>query len=155
MSVVTLHAGAATLADLDGIYRSGSAVRLDRTARPAVEAAAGRVAKAANGAAAVYGVNTGFGKLAAIKIEPKDTAALQRNLILSHCAGVGDRTEVPVVRLMMVLKLLSLGRGALGRALVADRADRGHAGAGRHSRVPAQGSVGASGDLAPLAHMAR
>ena len=61
----------------------------------------------------MYGVNTGFGKLASIKIAPEDTATLQKNLILSHCCGVGAPMPEDVARLMMVLKLLSLGRGAL------------------------------------------
>jgi histidine ammonia-lyase len=154
MNALTLTAGLASLADLETIYRSGCPARLDRSARPAVEAAAGRVAKAANGAAAVYGVNTGFGKLAAIKIAASDTATLQRNLILSHCAGVGDRTETPVVRLMMVLKLLSLGRGASGVRWAVIELIEAMLERGVTPAVPAQGSVGASGDLAPLAHMA-
>ena len=66
------------------------------------------------GGKAVYGVNTGFGKLASVQIAAKDTAKLQRNLILSHCCGVGEVMEPAMTRMMMVLKLLSLGRGASG-----------------------------------------
>ena len=69
---------------------------------------------AANGDEAVYGVNTGFGKLANVTIAADATASLQRNLILSHCCGVGEALDLPTTRLMMVLKLLSLGRGASG-----------------------------------------
>ena len=81
---------------------------------PASTKAAAHIAAAASGSAAVYGVNTGFGKLASIKIAPEDTETLQKNLILSHCCGVGEPMPEDVARLMMVLKLLSLGRGASG-----------------------------------------
>ncbi|NCT13146.1 MAG: histidine ammonia-lyase [Rhodobacterales bacterium] len=151
---LTLTPGAATLAQLQRIWRDGLAVRLDPAAQGPVAAAAALVARAADGEAAVYGVNTGFGKLASVKIAAADTATLQRNLILSHCCGVGEPLDVPTTRLMMGLKLLSLGRGASGvrweiialieAMLVADVTPV----------IPVQGSVGASGDLAPLAHMA-
>ena len=148
-----LTPGKTTLATLARIYSSGAAATLSPACKPAVEAAAARIATAAAGAAPVYGVNTGFGKLASLKIARADTATLQRNLILSHCAGVGEAMPVPVTRLMMSLKLLSLGRGASGVRwclieLLQDLLARGVI-----PVVPAQGSVGASGDLAPLAHM--
>lgn len=150
---ITLTPGAATLTQLETIWREGQAVRLDRASRPGVEAAAAQIAAAAAGETAVYGVNTGFGKLASVKIAPQDTATLQRNLILSHCCGVGEPLDHAATRLMMTLKLLSLGRGASGVrwdiiALIEDMLARGVT-----PVVPAQGSVGASGDLAPLAHM--
>ncbi|MFZ8943016.1 MAG: histidine ammonia-lyase, partial [Gemmobacter sp.] len=116
-------------------------------------AAGGRVAEAAGGAAAVYGVNTGFGKLASRRIAPTDTAALQRNLILSHACGVGEALEAPTVRLMMALKALSLGRGASGVRWEMIALIEGMLAAGVVPVVPVQGSVGASGDLAPLAHL--
>jgi histidine ammonia-lyase len=118
-----------------------------------VEAAAARVAAVAAGTAAVYGVNTGFGKLASVAIPAKDTATLQRNLILSHCSGVGEPTPRAIVRLMMALKLLSLGRGASGVRWEIVALIEGMLAQGVTPVVPAQGSVGASGDLAPLAHM--
>ncbi|MDO9526156.1 MAG: histidine ammonia-lyase, partial [Gemmobacter sp.] len=148
-----LTPGAATLAQLEALWRDGTAVRLDPAARPAVEAAAVRVAQAAAGDTAVYGVNTGFGKLASVKIASKDTATLQRNLILSHCCGVGDALDTATTRLMMVLKLLSLGRGASGVRWDIIAQIEAMLAAGVTPVVPAQGSVGASGDLAPLAHM--
>jgi histidine ammonia-lyase len=153
MSAVTLSPGMATLAELEAIYRTGSAVTLDRAARPAVDSAAARIAEAAADSEAVYGVNTGFGKLASVKIAPEDTATLQRNLILSHCSGVGDKTEPEITRLMMVLKLLSLGRGASGVRWDLIELIEAMLEKGITPLVPAQGSVGASGDLAPLAHM--
>jgi histidine ammonia-lyase len=145
--------GATTLAELEAIWRDADA-RLDPTARPAVDAAAARVAAVAAGTAAVYGVNTGFGKLASVAIPAKDTATLQRNLILSHCSGVGEPTPRAIVRLMMALKLLSLGRGASGVRWEIVALIDGMLAQGVTPVVPAQGSVGASGDLAPLAHMA-
>jgi histidine ammonia-lyase len=151
--MITLTPGATTLADLEAVWR-GDAARLDPAARPAVETAAARIAAAVAGSDPVYGVNTGFGKLASVKIPAGDTARLQRNLILSHCSGVGDPTPRAVTRLMMALKLLSLGRGASGVrweivALLQGMLERAVT-----PVVPLQGSVGASGDLAPLAHMA-
>lgn len=141
------------LADLERIYREDLAPELDPSCNSAIEAAARQVERAASGEAAVYGVNTGFGKLASVKIAAEDTATLQRNLILSHCCGVGEAMPPALVRLMMTLKLLSFGRGASGVrwqlvALLQDMLARGVT-----PVVPAQGSVGASGDLAPLAHM--
>jgi len=153
LSDLILAPGAATLAQLETVWRNGHAVRLDPSARPAIDAAAARIAAAANGAAAVYGVNTGFGKLASVKIAAEDTAALQRNLILSHCCGVGEPLDIPATRLMMALKLLSLGRGASGVRWEVVALIEGMLARGVTPVVPAQGSVGASGDLAPLAHM--
>lgn len=146
--------GATTLGQLERLYRSEAPARLDPSARPGVEAACARIAAAATGGAAVYGVNTGFGKLASLKIAASDTATLQRNLILSHCCGVGDPMPRATARLMMALKLLSLGRGASGVRWEIVAALEGMLAKGVTPVIPAQGSVGASGDLAPLAHMA-
>ena len=93
---ITLMPGSTSLAQLESLWRDGDAISLDPSAHPAMQAAADLVARAAAGNAAVYGVNTGFGKLASIKIAPADTEALQRNLILSHCCGVGESLDVPV-----------------------------------------------------------
>lgn len=112
--MLILTPGATTLAQLERLWRDGMPARLDPAARMAVDRAAQTVRHAAEGEAAIYGVNTGFGKLASVKIAPKDIATLQRNLILSHCCGVGEALDIPATRLMMALKLLSLGRGASG-----------------------------------------
>jgi histidine ammonia-lyase len=146
--------GQVPLSDLERIYRDHLSVKLIADARPAVEVSAAIVAEVAAGDAAVYGVNTGFGKLANRKIAPQDTAKLQENLILSHCCGVGDPLDAGLTRLMMALKLMSLGRGASGVrwdicAQLEVMLERGVV-----PVIPQQGSVGASGDLAPLAHMA-
>ena len=148
-----LTPGQTTLAQLEALWRGAGVARLDPAAMPGVEAAAARVAAAAAGEDAVYGVNTGFGKLASVKIAAKDTATLQRNLILSHCCGVGEALDAATTRLMMVLKLLSLGRGASGVRWAVIAQIEAMLAAGVVPVVPAQGSVGASGDLAPLAHM--
>lgn len=150
---VILVPGNVTLDNLAALYWDSPAVALHPDTEPGIDAAAAVIARAAQGADAVYGVNTGFGKLANVKIEPGDTAVLQRNLILSHCCGVGAPLAERIVRLIMTLKLLSLGRGASGvRAEVIDLLTAMLA---REVTpvIPGQGSVGASGDLAPLAHM--
>ena len=150
---VVLKPGATSLATLERLYRDSPAAVLDPACRTAVERAAAVIDRAAGGDAAIYGVNTGFGKLASERIPPADTAALQRNLILSHCCGVGPLADRRIVRLTMALKLLSLGRGASGvRWQLIDLLQQMLA-RGVTPAVPVQGSVGASGDLAPLAHM--
>lgn len=151
--MITLTAGQTTLAELAQVYRDELPVTLHPDCRPAVLAASQVIAKAAAGDAPVYGVNTGFGKLASLRIAPADTATLQRNLILSHCAGVGAAIPRPHARLMMVLKLLSLGRGASGVRWEVIQLLQDMLATGVTPQIPAQGSVGASGDLAPLAHM--
>ena len=154
MKALTLRPGGATLSDLAEIYFDGAGVRLDPGGREAVEAAARLVAEAAAGEAPVYGVNTGFGKLAKVRIAPDQTEKLQRNLILSHSCGVGPALPEHIVRLVMALKLLSLGRGASGVRWELIGLLEAMLEAGVTPVVPGQGSVGASGDLAPLAHVA-
>ena len=151
---VTLIPGATTLAQLHDIWSGEKPARLDPSSHGAIRDAAEMVSKAAAGEEAVYGINTGFGKLASVKIAAQDVATLQRNLILSHCCGVGDPLDVATARLMMVLKLLSLGRGASGVAMSTVEILETMLAKGVTPVIPSQGSVGASGDLAPLAHMA-
>ena len=153
MTALILTPGETTLAQLERIYREGLPVTLDRAAKPAILHAAKAIAAAAAGDVPVYGVNTGFGKLASMRIAPKDTANLQRNLILSHCCGVGEAIPRSHARLLMVLKLLSLGRGASGVRWELVELIEAMLARGVTPMVPAQGSVGASGDLAPLSHM--
>ncbi|CVI63469.1 MULTISPECIES: histidine ammonia-lyase [Agrobacterium] len=154
MKTITLHPGNVTLADLAGIYWENGSARLDRSFDKGVEKAAARIAEIAAGNAPVYGINTGFGKLASIRIDAADVATLQRNLILSHCCGVGAPLPENIVRLIMALKLVSLGRGASGVRLELVRLIEGMLEKGVIPVIPEKGSVGASGDLAPLAHMA-
>ena len=151
---VLLTPGTTTLDRLEAIWLGAEDARLDPEARAPIDAAADMVAKAAAGTEAVYGINTGFGKLATVRVPPRDTAQLQRNLILSHCCGVGDPLDAPTTRLMMALKLLSLGRGASGIRWETAKLIEDCLVSGVTPVIPSQGSVGASGDLAPLAHMA-
>ncbi|WP_372609322.1 histidine ammonia-lyase [Halomonas sp.] len=154
MTTLTLTPGAVTVDHLAQVYWSEESVRLDPACRPDIERAHACIARAVAGTDAVYGVNTGFGKLASVQIAPEDTATLQRNLILSHCCGVGDAIPRRHARLLMALKLLSLGRGASGVRLELVDLLEAMLSKGVTPVIPAQGSAGASGDLAPLAHMA-
>lgn len=151
---ITLHPGSVPLSQLADIYWNGTNAVLDRSFDAGIERAAARIAAIAAGNAPVYGVNTGFGKLASIKIDSADTATLQRNLILSHCCGVGAPMPDNVVRLIMALKLVSLGRGASGVRLELVRLIEAMLEKNVLPVIPEKGSVGASGDLAPLAHFA-
>ncbi|MBK0023636.1 histidine ammonia-lyase [Brucella pseudogrignonensis] len=151
---LVLHPGNVSLGVLEQIYRGNLAARIDPSFHKGVEKAAARIAEIAAGDAPVYGINTGFGKLASIRIAPEDVATLQRNLILSHCCGVGEPLSEDIVRLIMALKLISLGRGASGVRLELITLIEAMLEKGVIPMIPAKGSVGASGDLAPLAHMA-
>ncbi|MCK0195877.1 histidine ammonia-lyase [Ancylobacter sp. 6x-1] len=152
MTSIVLKPGFVRLADWKAIYR-GAPARLDRAAYPAIERAAATVAAIVAKGEAVYGVNTGFGKLASVRIPGPDLATLQRNIVLSHAAGVGEPMPVPIARLMMALKLASLAQGASGVTIATVTLLEAMLEKGLTPAVPSQGSVGASGDLAPLAHM--
>ncbi len=154
-----LRPGLLTLDELQAIHGGAEvAVRpqpllMDPAALPGILASAAVVRRAAEGDAPVYGVNTGFGKLASTRISEADLATLQLNLIRSHAVGVGEPLAAPVLRLMLAMKAASLARGHSGvRPIVIDTLLAVH-NAGLVPFVPSQGSVGASGDLAPLAHM--
>jgi histidine ammonia-lyase len=146
-----------TLEDLGDVALRGRKVALDDDARVRVRASRAAIDQlAAGGDAApnVYGVNTGFGALAETRIGAADIVRLQKNLVRSHACAVGPDLPVPVVRAMLVLRAQVLAKGHSGvRDVVIDRLcqllERGVT-----PRVPSQGSVGASGDLAPLAHLA-
>jgi histidine ammonia-lyase len=153
MKSVRLRPGLVALADWHAIYR-GARVALDPGCRAAIRLGADSVARIVARGEPVYGINTGFGKLAMARIASGDLETLQKNIVLSHAAGVGESTPAPIVRLMMALKLASLAQGASGVrpetvAMLEALLERDLI-----PVVPAQGSAGASGDLAPLAHMA-
>ena len=141
------------LAQWRQVYR-GARIALDAAALPAVRASAATVDAIVARGAPVYGINTGFGKLASVRIEPEDLATLQRNIVLSHAAGVGEPMPLPVVRLMMALKLVSLAQGASGVRVETLQLLEALLQHDVVPVIPAQGSVGASGDLAPLSHLA-
>jgi histidine ammonia-lyase len=152
MIAIVLTPGSTTLASWRSIYR-GASPRLDAGCRAAVERSAATVAQIASKSEPVYGINTGFGKLATVRIEAADLATLQRNIVLSHAAGTGAPLPTRIVRLMMALKLASLGQGASGVQPGTLRYLEQMLEGDIIPVVPSQGSVGASGDLAPLAHM--
>jgi histidine ammonia-lyase len=149
---VTIRPGVTPLSDWRSVYR-GTGAAVDPDARTAVDAAAATVAAIVARDLPVYGINTGFGKLASVRIATADLATLQRRLVLSHAAGVGEPLPAAVVRLVLALKIGSLAQGASGvRWAVIEMLERLLA-LDLLPIVPAQGSVGASGDLAPLAHL--
>ena len=152
MSII-LKAGAVSLNEWRRIYRGETPV-LDVACHAKIIASAESVARILKRHEPVYGINTGFGKLASVKISDDDLLTLQRNIVLSHAAGVGDPMPVPIARLMMALKLASLAQGASGVQLATVEMLGALLEKGLTPVIPAQGSVGASGDLAPLAHMA-
>lgn len=146
-----------SLVDLEDVARRGRAVALCPDARRRIEdarRAVDAIARAGDAAPAVYGINTGFGALAETRIGERDVIALQKNLVRSHATGVGPNLGVPEVRAMMLLRAQVVALGYSGvRAEVVDLLVA-MLNAGVSPRIPAQGSVGASGDLAPLAHLA-
>jgi histidine ammonia-lyase len=147
-----LHPGAVSLAQWQRVYR-GAAAMLDPACHPGVERSAATIERIVAKGEPVYGVNTGFGKLASVRIDTADLERLQRNIVLSHSAGVGEPMPTHIVRLMMALKLASLGVGASGVRLTTLKLLEAMLTRDLLPVVPTQGSVGASGDLAPLAHM--
>ena len=136
-----IQPGKLTLADLRQAYLNPIKVKLDESASSAIDASVACVEKIVNEGRTAYGINTGFGLLASTKIAPEDLEKLQRSLVLSHAAGVGEALDDAMVRLIILLKANSLARGFSGISRQV------------YPHIPLKGSVGASGDLAPLAHM--
>ena len=149
---LTLLPGQVALAQWRAIYR-GATPTLDPACGHAVKSSAETVARIVAKGEPVYGINTGFGKLASVRIPAEDLEKLQRNIVLSHAAGVGEPTPLPIARLMMALKLASLAQGASGIRPATLALLEAMLVKGVIPVVPGQGSVGASGDLAPLSHM--
>ncbi len=141
------------LADLRRVYQHPLTVEIDPASLVAVREAHTATARLAAADQPAYGINTGFGLLAQTRIPTQQRALLQRNIILSHSCGVGPPLEDAIVRLTLVLKLSSLLQGFSGVSEELTRFLERLINAGLYPRVPAQGSVGASGDLAPLAHL--
>ncbi len=139
---VTLRAGQASLKDWRAIWR-GAAIALDPACEADVAASAAAVERILGRGAPVYGINTGFGKLAGVRIAPADLASLQRNIVLSHAAGVGEPSPIETVRLMMALKLGSLAQGASGVRPETLHFLEAMLARGLTPIVPAQGAVGA------------
>ena len=154
MPSLTLTPGRLALEDLRSVWNAPRAVVLDAAARSAIDAAAAAVRRVIAQDRIVYGVNTGFGALARTHIGAERLAELQRALVLSHSAGTGPLLDDEVVRLTMLLKIASLARGHSGVRYELIDALLRLLNAGITPCIPSQGSVGASGDLAPLAHLA-
>ena len=152
--MILLDGSHLTVTDLLAIADSRAAVGVAPEARTRVAASRAVVDHKAEGADAVYGVNTGFGSFAETRIDKRDLAALQLNLLRSHAAGVGKPLPVRVVRAAMALRANVLAKGYSGIRLETLEALVAMLNRGVHPRVPSRGSVGASGDLAPLAHLA-
>jgi histidine ammonia-lyase len=151
---LVLEPGRVGLADLRRIHAGGVALELHASSRAALKASQAAVQHIVDTGETVYGINTGFGKLASTRIPPERLAELQRNLVISHSVGTGEPLPPAVVRLVLATKAVSLARGHSGvRPEVVDALLALH-NAGILPRIPSKGSVGASGDLAPLAHLA-
>ncbi|MDE1713870.1 aromatic amino acid lyase, partial (plasmid) [Chromobacterium amazonense] len=154
MSILNIVPGQLTLADLRRVSReTGLQLQIDPSAHAEIDASAATVARVLAEGRTVYGINTGFGLLANTKIATDELELLQRSIVLSHAAGIGQPMEDSTVRLVMALKINSLARGFSGiRRQVIDALvtlfNRQI-----YPVIPQKGSVGASGDLAPLSHM--
>lgn len=148
-----LRPGALTLADLRRLDEAALPVALDDAAWSAVEASAATVRAVLSEGRVAYGINTGFGSLAKTRISNEQVAELQRRLVLSHMAGTGPLLDDRIVRLILILKVNSLARGFSGIRRSVIEALLALLNAGAYPCIPSKGSVGASGDLAPLAHL--
>jgi len=153
-NTVLLKPGAVDLALLRRIHAGGVALALDASATERMRAAQAAVQDIVDNDKVVYGINTGFGKLVSTRISSNQLAQLQRNLVLSHSVGTGEPLTPAIVRLVLATKIVSLARGHSGVRPALVDALLALFNAGITPRIPAKGSVGASGDLAPLAHLA-
>lgn len=153
MKKLTLKPGALTLDQLRSAYFDGLTLEIEDAAWVAIEKAQALVQEKVESGEIVYGINTGFGQLAQKQIKQDSLSELQHKLILSHATGVGEYLDDAVVRLILLLKINALSRGVSGirrelvELLLAMLNNE------LLPAIPAKGSVGASGDLAPLAHM--
>jgi histidine ammonia-lyase len=154
MTPLILKPGHLTLNDLRSVSRTSVPVVLHEAAHRVIEAGSQAVEAIVAKGEPAYGINTGFGRLASTHIPSDQLELLQRNLVLSHAVGVGAPLSAPVVRLLMVMKVSSLAQGHSGVRLSVVEALLALLNADVLPLIPGQGSVGASGDLAPLAHMA-
>lgn len=153
MTKLTIHPGKMTLEDLRIVFQQAVTVALDKRSHAVIEKSVATVNKIIEEDRTAYGINTGFGLLANTRIATKDLQSLQRSIVMSHAAGVGEPLDDDLVRLIMVLKINSLARGFSGIRLEVINALIALVNAQVYPFIPAKGSVGASGDLAPLAHM--
>ncbi|AKJ43027.1 histidine ammonia-lyase [Pragia fontium] len=153
MKSLVIRPGHLTLSDLRQVYLHPVRITLDESYFPAIQQSVDCVNAIISEGRTAYGINTGFGLLAQTRIASEDLENLQRSIVLSHSAGVGQPLDDALVRLIMVLKVNSLARGFSGIRLQVIQALQALINAEVYPYIPAKGSVGASGDLAPLAHM--
>ena len=153
MDTLTLIPGTLTLQQLRTVFRQHVSLSLDGSAKAAIQASEQTVLDVIKENRTVYGINTGFGLLANTRIDVEELELLQRSIVLSHAAGTGDFMSEDTVRLLMLLKINSLARGYSGIRLSVVEALIKLYNAEVYPAIPEKGSVGASGDLAPLAHM--
>jgi histidine ammonia-lyase len=155
MSATKLHikAGHMSLKDLHAVYEGSVLLELDPDCWPGVNQSANVIQKIIDEDKIVYGINTGFGRLAQEVIPTENLKDLQKNLVLSHSTGVGPRLPDPIVRLVIAMKATSLARGFSGIRREIIEALLALLNSEMYPCIPSKGSVGASGDLAPLAHM--
>lgn len=152
--LISLDGRSLSLDRVVAVARSACPVALAETAIPPMERSLAWVRQAAASDRPVYGINTGFGSLARVRIDPSQTATLSRNLIRSHAAGVGADCPDDIVRVTMLLRANALSQGASGCRPVLVSTLCAMLNAGMVARMPRQGSCGSSGDLAPLSHLA-
>src|SRR6185503_9777780 len=152
LTTLRLNGRDLTIADVIDVARGDAAVALDRAAEHRVNDSAKLVAELAKGNVAIYGVNTGFGDLATVRVPPDQLRDLQQNLVRSHSVGVGDALPEDVVRAILLLRAntLAAGRSGVRKSVIDLLLDLLNERV--HPVIPQHGSVGASGDLAPLAH---
>jgi histidine ammonia-lyase len=151
---ITLTGDSLTITDVIAVSRGLAAVEIDASAASRADGSRAAVERLLASGEPIYGVNTGFGKLASVRVPPDQLLQLQRNLILSHVAGVGDPLPADAVRAAMLLRANVLLRETSGVRSVLAKHIAAMLNARIHPVVPEQGSVGASGDLAPLSHIA-
>jgi histidine ammonia-lyase len=153
MKTITIQPGELNLSQMRAVHRRHIPITLAQSAAANIHAAEQAVLKVIREKRTVYGINTGFGLLANVKIEADELELLQRSIVLSHAAGIGQFMSAETVRLMMLLKINSLARGYSGIRLSVIEALIALYNFEVYPAIPEKGSVGASGDLAPLAHM--
>ena len=155
MQIVKVDGDTLTLEQARAVAHGGAAVEIGPDVRPKIDAARAYVERIIAEGRVVYGITTGFGKFSDVTIAGSDVLELQRNLILSHCCGVGEPLDVEKTRALMLLRANVLAKGYSGARFLVLETLVEMLNRGLVPVIPSRGSVGASGDLAPLAHLGR
>ena len=154
LNTVVLDGKSLTINDIVNVARNGYKVEIDPGAKKAIAECADSVKEWVNEGRVVYGVTTGFGDLASVVIPRDQSRQLQENLLMSHACGFGEALPEDFVRAIMLLRINTLTRGYSGISLNTLTQLVNYLNLGIHPVIPRQGSVGASGDLCPLSHLA-